>query len=228
MTNQCIDINAGYKKISKGFEYVGNSSGFRATKTFGRGLLAVATLGGSEGVVEEFSSKNSNDILKGINIDCILLKKNEYGLQGLKDDTRGPQQCRCNTFVPTGIFQYDWIYFRKCFLNFKNMIIEAKNQDMKKTQILETFSKRFFMEKFYTHFGGEFKAYRDIMDEFSEKMNKICKLKRHVILSQSSIMRQKINVFIENYEQQLSSYKSDKEYEKAEAIKSKKKKQLVM
>lgn len=175
----------------------------------GRVALAGVTLGGSESVANEFSSRRPNDILKGINLDCVLLKKDEYGLDYVGLDKSSPQRCRCDTFVPTGIFQYDWIYFRKCFLNFKNMIVEAKNQDMKKIQILETFSKRFFMEKFYTNFGGDFKAYRDIMEEFSDKMNKICKLKRHVVLSQSLIMRQKINIFIDNYEKQLGEYRGE-------------------
>ena len=46
--------------------------------------------------------------------------------------------CKCQTFVPTGIFQYDWKYYRKCYQNFKEMIIEAKNSGMKGTDIFET------------------------------------------------------------------------------------------
>ena len=32
--------------------------------------------------------------------------------------------CICGTFIPTGIFQIDWKFYRLCFFNYKQIILE--------------------------------------------------------------------------------------------------------
>ena len=54
---------------------------------------------------------------------------------------------------------------------------------MKKQALFESQVRKFFMEKFYSNYGGKFGPYRKIMEEFSDKFSKICRLKRTWALS---------------------------------------------
>ena len=161
----------------------------------------------------EEDGDEEDESLGSISLSCTNLgstrgNSGEYGLRGkIRLDKKNYEMCKCQTFVPTGIFQYDWVYYRKCYQNFKEMIIEAKNSDMKQTDLFETYSKKYFMDDFYSQFGGKFKPYRDKMEEFADNFHKLCRLNRNVLVSNGFVHRQKIKTVVENVKSQMKSAK---------------------
>ena len=122
-------------------------------------------------------------------------KTGEYGKVPIKLDTKNFQQCRCHTFIPTGIFQYDWIYFRKCLYNFKLMIDAGYDPGHEDVELVETYAKLIFMDDFLRRFSGPFKEYRDILLEFAKKYDNVCKLDRHVVDTNKGMHKDKLKNF---------------------------------
>ena len=101
---------------------------------------------------------------------------------------RLPQgNCICRNFVPTGIFQVDWKYFRLCFLNFKQVIAMAREKG-KSPDFIETKLRDLFIDDFFTNFSGDFVEYRDILLKFGEKYRKLCKLQLRFLLPANKIL----------------------------------------
>ena len=120
-----------------------------------------------------FISKLSNDELeKKINE---LLKKLPQG------------NCICRNFVPTGIFQIDWKYFRLCFLNFKQVISIAREKG-KSPDFIESRLRKLFIDDFFDNFSGDFVEYRNILLKFGEKYRKLCKLKLGFLLPANKML----------------------------------------
>ena len=157
--------------------------------------------------IQEKKTKKKKDwedeTLDGVNLSCANVtpsmgKTGEYGNMPILLENRNYEQCRCHTFIPTGIFQYDWIYFRKCFQNFKDLIITAENKQLKEAELVKTFAKEIYMAGFYSRFGGEFQNYRNIMMKFSTNYHKICRLNRSIIASNDGIKGKKIIGLVDN------------------------------
>ena len=91
------------------------------------------------------------------------------------------EQCKCHTFIPTGMFNHDWDYFRKCYQNFKIMIIVAEEKDLSKKEKLKSYCEKNFMNTFYSNFEGDFQPHLDIMLEFAKNHEKLCALNRHLM-----------------------------------------------
>ena len=120
---------------------------------------------------------------KDIDLNCVP-GGDTYGIKYINknDETvKNIQQCECDTFIPTGMFNHDWEYFRKCYQNFKIMIIIAKEKDLSKKEKLESYCKKYFMNTFYSNFEGDFQPHLDIMLEFAKNHEKLCALNRHLI-----------------------------------------------
>ena len=101
---------------------------------------------------------------------------------------RLPQgNCICRNYVPTGIFQIDWKYFRLCFLNFKQVISMAREKG-KSPDFIETRLRELFLDDFFDNFSGDFVEYRDILLKFGEKYRKLCKLKLRFLLPANKIL----------------------------------------
>ena len=103
--------------------------------------------------------------------------------------------CICKNYIPTGIFEFDWKYYRMCFLNFKQMIRVAKTQG-KKPEFIEKRLRQLFLEDFFNNFGGDFLAYRELLLKFDENYRKLCKLKLKMIPSGNALSIPKIDYMI--------------------------------
>ena len=138
-----------------------------------------------------------------IDLNCALPQQ-MYGEQKLNsiNDKKNDEQCKCDTFIPTGIFTHDWKYFRRCYQNFKIMIIVAEEKDISKKEKLKTWCRKYFMDTFYNNFGGEFEPYLDIMLKFAIKHEKLCALNRHIIPGADNefLIKLKIKAFIKGIE----------------------------
>ena len=95
--------------------------------------------------------------------------------------------CICRNFVPTGIFQIDWKYFRLCFLNFKQAIAIAREKG-ESPDLIQNTLKTIFIDDFFENFSGDFVEYRDILLKFGEKYRKLCKLQLRFLLPGDKIL----------------------------------------
>jgi hypothetical protein len=116
-----------------------------------------------------------------------------------------PGVCICKHYIPTGIFQIDWKYYRLCFLNYKELINVGKKKGTS-GELMQEKLEKLFLQDFYMNFGGEFSAYRDIMKKFDRNYRKRCKLTLRLLISNEKLMwleSKKLKDRIDKYDKPL-------------------------
>ena len=146
---------------------------------------------------EDDDEEPSGDVL-GSFYRCSI-PSSSFGKAKLDLSKKNHEICVCESFIPTGILQIDWKYYRSCFENFKMMIQAAIELDKKDRPILEKFAKIYYMNQFYKNYGGKFVAYRTLMNRFADNFEKLCKLERTYIFSNERLISMRINQFLEGY-----------------------------
>jgi len=95
--------------------------------------------------------------------------------------------CECRNYVPTGVFEIDWKFYRLCFLNYKQ-IIRIANEKGEAPDLIENRLRKLFLDDFYDNFSGDFIAYREILVQFDKLYRKLCKLRLRLGISGDKIL----------------------------------------
>ena len=103
--------------------------------------------------------------------------------------------CICKHYIPTGIFEFDWKYYRLCFLNFKQLLKIAKAKGTK-PEFIESRLRELFLEDFFENFGGDFIAYRELLIKFDELYRILCQIKLRIIPGGNALSVPKLNYMI--------------------------------
>jgi hypothetical protein len=132
-------------------------------------LASIAIKNTSKSLVNSLSSASNGKITYGSSKD--IENKGKELLQFLPVGS-----CVCKHYIPTGIFEFDWKYYRMCFLNFKQLIKVARTQG-EEPEFIEKRLRQLFIADFFENFGGDFLQYRELLLKFDLNYRKLCMLK---------------------------------------------------